>query len=34
MISTKCDKCKKKLGVGVVMNAKVNLNHVLYVMKL
>ena len=34
MISTKCDKCKIRLGVGCVMNAKVNLYHVFYVMKL
>ena len=34
MISTKCDNCKDKAGVGVVMGAKVKLYHVLYVMNL
>ena len=34
MISTKCDKCKDKIGVGVVMSAKVKHYHVLYVKKL
>ena len=34
MISTKCDKCKKRIGVGVVMSVKVNLSNVLYVLRL
>ena len=36
MISTKCDKCKVKirLGVGVVMSVKVNHSNVLYVIRL